>query len=180
LLFDWSATTSVFTPVGPLGPYMLWRYTQGMGRHWIVHEALVAVDEQAAWEAVHAVQFNPREQVVLGVEQSKLPASGASGASTAADSIALVRDEPSHLSLRATLARPGWLVLARTWFPRWQVHVDGQPSEVLRANYAFQAVALDVGEHVVELSYQPLLFQRGLWIAALSVLIGAVCLWRVR
>ena len=64
-------------------------------------------------------------------------------------------DTPALVALRATLASPGLLVLADTWYPGWSVRVDGRPAPLLRADHAFRAVALPAGEHRVEFHYQP-------------------------
>ena len=47
-------------------------------------------------------------------------------------------------------------MLADTWYPGWQAVVDGERVELLCANYAFRAVSLDAGDHIVEMSYRPL------------------------
>jgi len=46
--------------------------------------------------------------------------------------------------------RPGWLLYADAYDPRWSVDVDGVPAENWQANFAYKAVRLDPGHHVVE------------------------------
>jgi uncharacterized membrane protein YfhO len=67
-----------------------------------------------------------------------------------------LQDAANRVTIRAVLDAPGYLVLADTWYPGWRATVDGEPAEILRANYAFRAVWLEAGEHVVEMVYRPL------------------------
>jgi uncharacterized membrane protein YfhO len=55
-----------------------------------------------------------------------------------------------------------------TWFPGWEVTVDGKPAELLKTNYAFKGVFVTPGEHEVVFSYRPMTFQYG----AIGTLIG--------
>lgn len=46
--------------------------------------------------------------------------------------------------------QPGWLIYADADDPRWSVEVDGEPAANWQANFAYKAVHLDHGPHVVE------------------------------
>ncbi|MBX9588637.1 MAG: YfhO family protein [Hyphomonadaceae bacterium] len=49
----------------------------------------------------------------------------------------------------------GWVVLNDLWHPWWFVEVDGQPTDMLRANVLFRAVAVPPGGHVVRFAFRP-------------------------
>ena len=49
----------------------------------------------------------------------------------------------------------------------------------MRANYAFDAIALPQGESEIEFSYEPTSLRLGLWISAASALAGALLFWRL-
>ncbi|MEA3339483.1 MAG: YfhO family protein [Chloroflexota bacterium] len=66
-----------------------------------------------------------------------------------------MQDAPNRVTIRAALDAPGYLVLADTYYPGWRAMVDGDPADILRANYSFRAVWLEAGEHVVEMTYRP-------------------------
>jgi uncharacterized membrane protein YfhO len=68
------------------------------------------------------------------------------------------------------MSQPGYLVLAYTHYPGWRATVDGQSTELLRANYTFMALPLDTGEHHVVLNYRPVSFMVGAAVSGLSVL----------
>lgn len=65
----------------------------------------------------------------------------------------------------------GMLVLLDTYFPGWQVKVDGKSQHIFRANYFYRGVQLDAGRHVVEFSYIPEGFYTGLRISFLTLMV---------
>jgi hypothetical protein len=50
----------------------------------------------------------------------------------------------------------GWVVLNDPWHPWWFAEIDGRPTELLRANVLFRAVAVPPGQHVVRFTFRPL------------------------
>jgi uncharacterized membrane protein YfhO len=93
-----------------------------------------------------------------------------------------LQDGPNRVTIRAALDAPGYLVLADTWYPGWRAAVDGEPVEILRANYAFRAVRLEAGEHTVEMVYRPtsVLVGGALSLVALAVIFVGLLLARKR
>jgi hypothetical protein len=63
------------------------------------------------------------------------------------------------------------LVLADTWFPGWEVTVDGNESAMLQANFFYsRAVPIPSGKHVVRFEYRPVMFQLGLRLTMITLL----------
>jgi hypothetical protein len=65
---------------------------------------------------------------------------------------------------------PAHLVLLDAWDPGWRASVDGTPAPVRRANYAFRAVPVPGGRHLVELRYRPWSAVAGLVVSAATAL----------
>ncbi len=62
----------------------------------------------------------------------------------------------------------GYLVFSEPFYPGWHVKIDGIPQPILRANYAFSAVALAAGTHDIVRYYLPDSFLLGMMISALT------------
>ncbi len=67
-------------------------------------------------------------------------------------------------------ASPTLAVISSSFHPNWRAHVNGQPRELLRANFAFMAVPVPQGNSKVILEYEDRAFQFGLFISAAAIL----------
>ncbi len=76
----------------------------------------------------------------------------------------------SHLLEFTTRAdAPAMVVIAQTFYHPWQAYVDRSPVQLWRANYAFQALEVPQGEHIVSVAYQDKSFHAGLFVSLLSL-----------
>jgi hypothetical protein len=129
----------------------------------------------ATYDAVLAymktAEFDPGSEVLLVGE-------GAAGQdSTAAHgpgAVEIIEHTPNEVVISADVRRLSYLVVSDTYYPGWRVYVDGVEAEVLRADYAFRAVALDPGIHKVRMVYRSLLFSVGIIFSAAGVALLAV------
>lgn len=91
-----------------------------------------------------------------GAARESLGADARPCVEAAADAVLTVRFyAPGQLSLDATTARAGFVVVAETTHPRWAAWVDGRPTAIRRANYLAQAIAVPAGTHRVDLRFEP-------------------------
>jgi hypothetical protein len=63
----------------------------------------------------------------------------------------------------------GFVVFAETFYPGWKAYVDGRHQDVVRADYAFSAVAVPEGRHVIRKVYRPVAVPIGLAGSALAL-----------
>ena len=73
-----------------------------------------------------------------------------------------------QIQVRTTNA--GWIFLANVWYPGWNVYVDGAKEINHRADYIFQAVHVEKGNHLVEWRYEPKSLTVGAFLSGLSLL----------
>ena len=77
------------------------------------------------------------------------------------------------VDITAEAAEPSLVVVAQTYYHNWQAEIDGQPTKLLRANIAFQAVEMPAGKHQIHLAYRDRAFEIG---AAISGFMWLNCL----
>jgi hypothetical protein len=83
-------------------------------------------------------------------------------AQTRRPEIEMQSNRPDQITSTVKSETAGWLFLADTWYPGWDVKVDGRPVTVYRAFVNFMAVQIPSGNHVVEFIYHPRIFWLGL------------------
>ena len=80
-------------------------------------------------------------------------------------------EHQGYLKLKTTAPGPRILVISQNHHPNWTATVNGQPKPLIRANYLWTAVALEPGEHIVELTYRDPIVATTRWITLGGVVI---------
>ena len=140
-------------------------------RAFVVHGLEVRTDKEGVLSELTRPGFDPTSYVVL----EETPERSWAGTSTAEykSTARIVEYEPSRVRVEVDSATDGFLVLADLYYPGWRAAVDGQSQKVYKADYAFRAVEIGEGQHVVEFVFDPLSFQIGWRISAITA--GAMC-----
>jgi hypothetical protein len=81
--------------------------------------------------------------------------------------------------IEAEAAGTSLVVVAQTFYHNWRATVDGQPTPLLRANVAFQAVQIPAGRHKIHLAYEDRAFETGAAISIAAWLGSLLCLIRL-
>ncbi|MFH1277406.1 MAG: YfhO family protein [Candidatus Eisenbacteria bacterium] len=112
-------------------------------------------------------EFDPAETLLLEGQGPPAPVAPRGGSAD------IQRYEPDRVTVGVVARSPGFLFLADAWYPGWEATVDGGPATLYRADYAFRAVPVPEGEHVIDFRYRPrsLRFGAALSSAALLVMI---------
>jgi len=110
--------------------------------------------------------FEPRRTVFLPpAAQGEIRATRQSNATVTQSQFA-----PHLLDMAVETGAPTMVVVAQTYYHPWQAYVDGRPTPLYRANYAFQALEVPSGRHRVSLVYEDRLFLWGASLSAVSML----------
>lgn len=163
----------------------IYRNDTALPAAFVVSGARVIEDEETRLAALLDPAFDPRAEVLLTRSPSAaLPRSDQEQAGLPQAEPSVSRPGPDQVVIQVEMAQPGYLVLIDSYYPGWQATADGQTAEILTADHAFRAVALEAGEHMVVLKYRPLSFRAGAWISGAAGLLLAVTLcaglWRRR
>jgi hypothetical protein len=123
-------------------------------RAYVAHKVEWANSPEDALARLQSPTFDP-SAVILESPQAPLARPAPADPHSAPDSPVFLPSPPNRVTIQVGLAQPGYLVLMDAAYPGWRVYVDGQRADLLRANYAFRAVALGTGDHRVVFRYQP-------------------------
>jgi hypothetical protein len=126
----------------------------------------VFADDETAFAALSQTNSDFRQVVYLPLEArgvisaTRQPAARSLPAEVANQRIVIRTEAPA----------PSLVVISQTHYPAWKAYVDGRPTRIWRANYAFDAVEVPAGEHQVELRYEDRMLLAGALLSALGVL----------
>jgi uncharacterized membrane protein YfhO len=133
--------------------------------------SFVIEDETAQLARVKDPSFNPEREVVLTKPISQ---EASRSKSASASRVEWLSKRTNTFELNVTANEPGILVISQIDYPGWKATVDGQPTDIVRANYALPAIFVPEGEHRVIFSFQPVSFRIGLLLSAISLCVVAI------
>jgi hypothetical protein len=155
IVLDWDK----FTLVDERDPQVnVYRNETALPRAFVVHRVILAGDQEDAWTRIHQPGFDPASTVVLEGGQPL------DGQTDVDDRVQITLYQPHAVVMEVEAGADGFLFLSDPFYPGWRAEVDGAPATILRANYAFRAVALPAGKHQVTMTFRP-----GMWYAGLAV-----------
>jgi uncharacterized membrane protein YfhO len=79
--------------------------------------------------------------------------------------------EEQKSRIKVNTEKDGLLFVSDAWYPDWKAYLDSTEVKIYRANYAFRAVKIPKGDHLVEFAYEPESFKKGIYVSFTSVLV---------
>jgi hypothetical protein len=161
------------------GDVKIYQNLDVLSRAFVVHQARVIEDDEAAVAAMRDESFRPSEEAILAEAPPEWGAAVSPQANLDFDQVTIVSYEPERVIIEADLASEGYLILTDAYYPGWRACVDGKESSIIRANLMFRAVSLSAGQHRVEFFYEPVSLKVGaaLSVAALLVIVASLFWW---
>ena len=136
------------------------------GNAWFVkdYELVNTPDE----ELLGLKQIDPRESAVISKEfESVIQDKGFNFDENA--TIQLTSYAPNKLEYKTSAANEQLAVFSEIYYPKgWNVYIDGNKTDLLRADYILRAVIVPAGEHTVTFEYKPESYYMGARISAIS------------
>jgi len=82
----------------------------------------------------------------------------------------IIHYDANRITVEASLATPGLLVMSENYHPDWKVKVDGKPAKLLQAFHTLRAVILTAGDHQIEFHHQPRYYTLGIILTLFATL----------
>jgi hypothetical protein len=148
--------------------------TLALPRAMVLYNSEIVADHDAAFAAIHRPEFDPARQVVL---EGGRALSGPPGAAT----VEVARYDANEVAFNVTTDRPAYFFLGDVYHPDWQAAVDGAPVPIEAANYAFRAVFIEPGSHVITMRHVPSGWTLGLITTTVAlVILLALLIYSIR
>jgi hypothetical protein len=133
---------------------------------WGVCRAEWMISPEDAWQAVMDPVFDPARTVILEL------GGGTEGGECISPPVVspAAGGNPNAVRIEAVFPEDGYLILAELNDYGWEAFLDGERVPVLQADYAFRAVRVPAGKHIVEFTYTPLAFWGGALVSGAAFL----------
>ncbi len=132
-------------------------------RAWVVPQIEV-VEDAAMLTRINEPDFDPRATALL---DSALVCDGTSASGES--QVDIQRYEGNRIEAQVQ-GGGGLLIFSEVDYPGWQASVDGEPAQLVRADYVLRALCVPEGEHRVTMVYDPPLLKIGLGVTGLALL----------
>ena len=103
-------------------------------------------------------ELNTRQAAVVDGSKFKVP-------SFKFDSTAMIKvteHKPNYLKYESESILDGFAVFSEIYYPKgWKATIDGQETEILRADYVLRAMNIPAGKHIIEFTFKPEVYAVG-------------------
>jgi|GEM_PF-3085299 len=149
-------------------------------RAYAVDAHLVIKDDEEALTRLEEKKIDLRKQVILNKEPLYTGSSNISKSSTEKTEIKSYK--PNNIEIDVSLNKKKMIVVSDNYYPGWNAYIDGKKAPLYIANTTFRAVALNKGDHRLELKYQPTSFRNGLLVSfsSLFLVLGMIITASIR
>ncbi|MCI0612404.1 YfhO family protein [bacterium] len=145
--------------------YFLYRNESCTGSAFFASNSTIETDSNKLLNMLKNPNFDPCTTVLL---DHSTVASGMHAVAKA--SVKLNKSSSGSNSYLVVTDKPGFLVLTEPFTPGWKWIIDGWAVDAVRANFAFQAVAVPAGKHQIDRIYRPASVIIGSAISLISLL----------
>ena len=127
-----------------------------LGAAWFVDSVVVASGPDEEIALLGAVDLRRQAVVSSVIPSSSSVIPSEASVSPAADVITLTSYAPNELHYRYTASTDRLAVFSEIYYPNgWHATVDGEPLELIRANWTLRAALLPAGSHEVVMTFLP-------------------------
>jgi hypothetical protein len=128
-------------------------------------ESYQIVERERIPDLLLSRDFDPRAEIILEREPGIVPGS------TAGSSVEITDYRLNSIELEAHIENPCLLLLSEMDYPSWHATVDGEPVEILRADYCLRAIPLDPGSRRIEFAFKSGMLRMSLVISIVTFVI---------
>jgi len=122
------------------------------GNAWFVNNYKLVPDAMAEIKALN--NFDPAKTAIIHEEFEEKLENDYRKDTTG--QIRLTKYEPNHLSYEYQANSDQLVIFSEIYYPDgWVLYIDGEESEILRANYVLRAATIPAGQHTIEMKFKP-------------------------
>ncbi|MEM4230388.1 MAG: YfhO family protein [Candidatus Pacearchaeota archaeon] len=148
--------------------YKIFENKHVLPRVFLVGRYKVIKNDQLALNVMFDNRFDLKNEIVLEKNPNLKQSEGEVG------NAEIIAYTPNKVKISVTAKKDALLFLSDVFYKGWEARVDGEKSDIYKADYTFRAVLVPEGKHMVEFTYSPVSFKIGMYsfIAGLILISG--------
>ncbi|QPJ62947.1 MAG: YfhO family protein [Candidatus Nitronauta litoralis] len=149
-------------------------------RAFLVPECKTVISDQEMMASLFAKDFKPTRKVLLEEDPEFFKCGNDENRARMVEKGRVKITEKTYDSIQLEVRSPKRQILfmSESFYPGWVAKVNDQPVKIYRANMVFRAIVVPPGKSIVEMRYQPPLFNFGVGVSLVALLICGVFLKR--
>jgi hypothetical protein len=163
----WEYPVDYFAPVYKDASYEVYQNQKVFPRAFVVSEYRVESSKEKLLSMMFDKGANLKEKTFLEESLDQKISDSAQGGAD------IKSYKPNEVIIESSSSGRAILVLTDPYYPGWKAFVNGIPTKIYRANYAFRAVVIPEGKHEVRFTYNPDSFRIGV-VLGIFGLLGAL------
>lgn len=139
--------------------YKFYQNNNAFPHAFLVGEYRVINDDKQILKTIFSNDFNPRREIVLETDPKIIKTDKDVGEAK------IISYKPNSMEISVDARSNALLFLTENYDKGWKASVDGKSEAILRADYAFRAIKIGSGKHIVRFWYDPWSFRLGVYLA---------------
>lgn len=141
-----------------------------LGNAWFVNDLIMV--ESDAEEIAQLGQIDPGQSALMNLSFAENISGVSKDSIEPEDMITLEECQPNYLKYSARNSQSRLAVFSEIWYPHgWKAFIDGEETDILRADYLLRALVIPAGDHLVEFRFESTSLKTGQTIAMISSLL---------
>jgi hypothetical protein len=133
--------------------FRIWEYKDALPRAVFYSSFEVQTSKQLTADALFDENTDISQKIIL--QENPFESPDGSQKSDNKGSVIIKSYNPSEIVLESEATASGVVFLSDTYHPDWKAYVDGIETPIIKADYAFRAVAVAAGKHTILMKYIP-------------------------
>ncbi|HSD98489.1 MAG TPA: YfhO family protein [Patescibacteria group bacterium] len=140
-------------------PWQIYENKKALPRFFLANSYMIAKGQKAL-DALYSVDLS--KIIVLNTQPKIIPSSTAQG------KVVLRLYDTQKIVFSTETNGPMLLFLSDAYYASWHATIDGKPVDLLLADYAFRAVPVPSGKHIIVMYYSSISFSLGILISGVA------------
>ncbi len=150
--------------------FQIFENLEALPKAYLVGEYVRETDSQKILDKMFDENFDLKKSVVLENDPKIKMGEGSLGKAE------IIEYSPNKILLNVNSNDNSILVISDNFYPGWFAKINGNNTEIIRANYTFKGVPIPAGENKVEIFYSPDSFKFAKIISLISILVTILIL----